>query len=300
MGALLAVRSDRLGAHLARGVRRHARRAAGDGVQHRVRRRGGGLRQHRPRRAGGRPRRDRRRGGIRQRPASGRGARVPVLQRPVAGHLAASLDRSARGATGSTCSCRWRRRRSSRCRTCISPPGRTARTWSGAARSARRSSRSNDACAFPPSSRPWLHSTGSSIRASRRSCSATSTRRRGWTGRRRRSGSATRSTIPSTGRRAASSRSAGFRRLVPRGASRSRRGPGTHLAVGETATAGRMEPRTERPSRSDRLHLHRRRDRDARERPGRRVGRSRRHDRRGPVGDRSSRASCPSSRWRAG
>ena len=82
---------------------------------------------------------------------------------------------------------------------------------------------------------------------------------------------------------------AGIRRLVPRGASRPRGGPGTDVAVREAATPGRVEPRAERPGRSDRLHLHGGRDRDARQRPGRRVGRPRRHDRGRSLGDRPPR-----------
>ena len=44
--------------------------------------------------------------------------------------------------------------RSSRCRTCISRPVPTARPWSGAERSVRRSSRSNGASASPRWSLP--------------------------------------------------------------------------------------------------------------------------------------------------
>ena len=59
------------------------------------------------------------------------------------------IDRAAAG-TVCTCSSRPLRDRSSRSPTCTSRRARTARTWCGAARSDRRSWRSNDACACPP------------------------------------------------------------------------------------------------------------------------------------------------------
>ena len=84
-------------------------------------------------------------------------------------------------------------------------------------------------------------------------------------------------------------RGGGIRRLLPCGASRPGREPGADVAVRQAAPAGRVEPGAERPGRSDRLHLHGGRDRDARQRPGRRVGRSGRHDRGRSVGDRPPR-----------
>ncbi len=286
--ALLAIALVGRGVRPALGLGGHARGPARDGVQHRVRRHGGELRQHRPCGPGRRRRRGRRRGGVRQRAAARRRARVPVLQRPAPGHLAAAADRRA-GRERPLPVRRDRSRTGRRARERASPggpvqpePGATRReaiddpgdrtTRARARRGARgdrahRPGRSGDP---RDAARRFQHAVAAGLDA--------------------RDGRAPRAD-PLPGQLADEPvrRGRGIRGFLSGCPSGSGREPGADVAVREAAPAGRLESRAERARRSDRLHLHRRRRPDPRERRGRRIGWSRRHDRRRPVGHRPPR-----------